>query len=319
MANMPRFDQVYGVSTGALLATEAFLIGTPQMADSKVQTGLSRARKILVDPIPSDWKDSDIMGPPEFGMGLLGTAMYRTEYLERILEQIITPDVLWAVREESLGRKLIVGTTNLNTGQTIEWDLLAIVANLDRSNPSRDKDVCKQYVGVLLASAAAPLIFPPVSLTGPAGWFNLHADGAILDNLILPLDEILSPVDKSENPNSPPCFEIVCIRNGYAEYPVLKKPSRGASNLAHMIAVTTFENETRRLHELVTKKPPNARVWIVSIPTLKLGESDPVDGAFDFRSQSGRAALYLSGRKVGGDLAASLKSSLPKGDSSKGR
>ena len=159
--NRPAFDIVTGVSTGALVATHAFL-GTP--ADDatleEIFTGI-RAEDIYVKK------------------GLLGllwgrNAIYDTAPLQALLDKHITADVLQRVALAfDQGRRLYVGTTNLDYKQTWVWSLGAIAKE---GTP----EALALYKKVLRASAAPPIAFPPVEIEG-----HLFVDGGVRQNLIV--------------------------------------------------------------------------------------------------------------------------------------
>ena len=157
----PEFDFVTGVSTGALLATHAFL-GTP---DDDV------ALKEIFTDVTAD----DIF-VKEGILGVLGGApsLLDTAPLVALLKKHITEDVLARVAaEHAKGRRLIVGTTNLDYNRTWAWNMGAIA---QEGGP----EALERYRRVLLASSAFPAMFPPVEIDG-----HLFADGAVRANILL--------------------------------------------------------------------------------------------------------------------------------------
>lgn len=156
----PSFDVVAGVSTGALMATMAFL--GPQY-DHVLQTAYTTTttkdvlerRSLLALPFTNS----------------LATA----DGLRRLIERIITEDVLDAVAQEhTAGRSLWVGVVELKTGLFIPINLGAIAASDD---PNR----LREYHDALLASASIPVVLPPLCRHGFA-----YVDGATRANLFLP-------------------------------------------------------------------------------------------------------------------------------------
>jgi predicted acylesterase/phospholipase RssA len=156
----PEFDIVTGVSAGALISTFAFL-GTPED---------DRVLKDLFTGITQ--KDVYEVG----GIGHLlagGDSWEITKPLEGLLARHITPEVLARVAAEyDKGRRLFVGTTNLDYGQLWMWDLGGIAK---QGGPS----MLALYRKVLLASASPPIAFPPVEIEG-----HLFADGGVRDNVL---------------------------------------------------------------------------------------------------------------------------------------
>ena len=157
----PEFDIVTGVSTGALLATHAFL-GTP--ADDEV------LEEIFTTISASDVYKSKGM------LGLLfgANSLYDTSPLKGLLDKYITEEVLQRVAAaHDEGRRVIVGTTNLDYNQTWVWNMGLIAEQ-------GDAEALELYKKVLLASAAPPIAFPPVEIDG-----YLFADGGVRQNIVI--------------------------------------------------------------------------------------------------------------------------------------
>jgi len=157
----PEFDIVTGVSTGALLATHAFL-GTP--ADDAVLEELFTG------------VTSGNIYKRRGWLGVLGGAdsLLKTDPLKALIAEHITAEVLERVAaEQRKGRRLVVGTTNLDYNQTWVWNLGAIA---EAGGP----DALELYRKVLRASSAFPIMFPPVEIDG-----HLFADGAVRDNILV--------------------------------------------------------------------------------------------------------------------------------------
>jgi len=157
----PEFDFVTGVSTGALLATHAFL-GMP--ADDAVLeeifTTISTANVYRFRGV----------------LGLLfgANSLYDTSPLKGLLDKYITEEVLQRVAAaQDEGRRLIVGTTNLDYNQTWIWNMGLIAKQ-------GDAPALELYKKILLASAAPPIAFPPVEIDG-----HLFADGGVRQNIVI--------------------------------------------------------------------------------------------------------------------------------------
>ena len=155
----PQFDVVGGVSTGALLATHAFL-GTP--ADDAVlermYTGVTKG---------DIYKDRGV-----FSLLAGADSLADTAPLHALLVKYITPETLQRVAAAYDDHRLLfIGTTNIDYGQTWIWNmsLIAKAGNVDL------------YRKVLLASASFPIVFPPVEIDG-----HLFVDGAARSNLVIP-------------------------------------------------------------------------------------------------------------------------------------
>ena len=155
----PQFDIVSGVSTGALIATYAFL--GPQY---------DRALRDYYTTTTSE----DIYRKRCKAVGLLSDSFVSSEPLARQIETSITPQLLAQVTQAHLeGRRLFIGTTNIDTGRLVIWDMGAIAS----SGKPNSLDL---YHKIVLASASPPGLFPPVPIEVTVNgqtYTELHADG----------------------------------------------------------------------------------------------------------------------------------------------
>jgi len=149
-----KFQVVTGVSTGALLATHAFL-GEPE-DDALLQEAYTNVRT------------KDIYCRKLLPFALFSDSLRSSSPLRRRVARYITQDTLNRVAragsEEQ--RRLYAGTVNYDTGKLVIWDLTAIA--MDETNRHR----LELYRQVVLASASIPILVPPVKIDG-----NLYADG----------------------------------------------------------------------------------------------------------------------------------------------
>lgn len=159
----PRFDIVTGVSTGALMATFAFLgpefDGVLRHLYTNVENGQVYKERGL--------------------RGLLKGAVFDQKPLARQLDQEISDAVLARVAAEcATGRRLFVATTNLDKGLPVAWDMCAIASS---ASPGK----AELYRKILLASAAIPGVFKPVYIQSNSRMPSLHVDGSIHSSLLL--------------------------------------------------------------------------------------------------------------------------------------
>jgi predicted acylesterase/phospholipase RssA len=163
----PKFDVVTGISTGALIATFAFL--GPRYDD------------FLRDSYVNITSD-DIFRLKWLPAALFSDALASSEPLRRRIEQAITPAVLREVAAaHAEGRRLYVGTTNLDTRRLVVWDMGAIAS---RGTPQS----LTLYRQVVLASASVPGFFPPVCLdvvVDGRRYHELHVDGGASASVFL--------------------------------------------------------------------------------------------------------------------------------------
>jgi predicted acylesterase/phospholipase RssA len=84
--------------------------------------------------------------------------------------------LLYAVAvEHAKGRRLLIATTNLDTEQTVIWDMGAIASRGDDA-------ALKLFQDVLVASASIPGVFPPtlIEVEGKGRRLSeMHVDGGV--------------------------------------------------------------------------------------------------------------------------------------------
>ena len=82
--------------------------------------------------------------------------------------------------EHKKGRRLLIGTTNLDAQRLVIWDMGAIAS-------SGHPDAGKLFRQIMLASAAIPVMFPPQYIEVEAGgkrYDELHVDGGTVAEAI---------------------------------------------------------------------------------------------------------------------------------------
>src|SRR5262249_8530193 len=131
----PVFDVITGVSTGALIATFAFL--GPEYDE------FLRSSYVNISP-------EDIYSRRRLLEILRSDSLVSSVPLQRKIMAAIAPEILAAVaREHAKGRRLYVGTTNLDTRRFVIWDLGAIASQ-------GTAEALQLYQKVLLASGSVP-------------------------------------------------------------------------------------------------------------------------------------------------------------------
>lgn len=156
----PQFDIVTGISTGALTAPFAFLGADWDDELREAYTGGGA---------------SNILSPRALA-GLIHPSLYSSAPLRRLVEQNVTPELLQAIAaEHSKGRRLLVVTTNLDTQESIVWDMGQLASQ-------GDEQALLLFREVLVASASIPGVFPPVMIAGLQGdqiVEEMHVDGGV--------------------------------------------------------------------------------------------------------------------------------------------
>ena len=155
----PEFTMVTGVSTGALTAPFAFL--GPDYDDELQEVYTNTTTKDIAskrNPIAAAFSDS----------------VTDTAPLRALIAKYIDAEAIGAIaREHKRGRRLFIGTVNLDAGRSVIWNIGAIAASDYPQKMTLIHDL-------LRASAAIPVAFPPVIIPVEAEgkqYDELHVDG----------------------------------------------------------------------------------------------------------------------------------------------
>lgn len=166
----PEFKIVTGISTGALIAPFAFL-------GSAWDQQLATAFRTIES-------DKDILKRRGLVGVLTKDSLAKSDPLKARIAGIATSEMLNAIAGEyRRGRRLYVGTTDLDTQQLTIWNLGAI-AN------SNAPDALQLFRKVLLASASIPIAMPPVMINVTAdgqSYDEMHVDGGVQAQFFVPL------------------------------------------------------------------------------------------------------------------------------------
>jgi predicted acylesterase/phospholipase RssA len=155
----PEFTMVTGVSTGALTAPFAFLGSDYDDGMKEVYTTTST---------------KDIAEKRNPLAALFSDSMADTTPLKSLIAKFIDAEMIEAIaREHKKGRRLYVGTVNLDAGRSVIWSIGAIAA----SDYPQKLTLVRE---LLRASASIPVAFPPVIITVEAEgkqYDEMHVDG----------------------------------------------------------------------------------------------------------------------------------------------
>jgi hypothetical protein len=155
----PVFDIVTGISTGALIATFAFL-------------GKSYDREL--EQVYTETPRKDIIAERSSLTVPFSSSLATLHPLEKLIARSIDADVIAAVAAAyDQGRRLYVGTVNLDAGRLQVWDLTELASR--RCAAGLDL-----YRKVLLASASTPVQFAPVMIDGA-----MHVDGGVREQIFV--------------------------------------------------------------------------------------------------------------------------------------
>lgn len=155
----PEFTVVTGVSTGSLIAPFAFL-GPPYDA--------------LLKEAYTEISGEDVYEKKGI-LGIIGSeSVADNTPLRRLVSRYVTDQMLVdIVREHKRGRRLLIGTTNLDAERPVVWDIGAIAMSGVAGRKQLIQDI-------LVGSASIPGVFPPVNIKVSADgktYDELHVDG----------------------------------------------------------------------------------------------------------------------------------------------
>jgi len=203
----PTFKVVTGVSTGAIIAPFVFL---GSRYDDKLKNFYTK------------FSTREIMQSKGLLQVLFGDSMMSDRPLKRLIEKNFDGPLLEEIaREYKKGRRLYVGTTNLDSQEFVIWDMgkIASIGN-DHS--------LELFRKIILASVTIPIVFPPVYFDVEVNhqkYDEMHVDGGVskqvffLYNVLQGFEKAMvkSGVDMSKIK-----YRIYVIRNGYVD-PVYKQ------------------------------------------------------------------------------------------------
>ena len=159
----PNFKIITGVSSGAIIACCAFL---------------GKDYDDLLEKFFTTTSTKDIMRKNNFFGILFGNSFMSSAPLAKKISAIVDEKLIAKVAEEHRrGRRLFIGTVNLDAQEFIVWDMGALAC---KGGP----DSVKMFQKILLASTAMPMAFPPIyfkvsSATGEL-YDEMHVDGGAM-------------------------------------------------------------------------------------------------------------------------------------------
>lgn len=189
----PQFDIVTGVSTGALIAPFAFLGERydghlKELYTSKTATQIYRMLPVFL------WSESAASSDP----------------LRRQIQRVISDDFVEEIaREHRRGRRLYIGTTNLDTQKLVVWDIGAIANGTDQKKRELIQNV-------MLASCSVPGLLPPVGIDVEIDdhrYSELHVDGGVSASMfLLPQGLALTDLDHAPPARSATVYTIIAAK-----------------------------------------------------------------------------------------------------------
>jgi predicted patatin/cPLA2 family phospholipase len=163
--NRPNFTFVTGISTGSLIAPFAFLGPDYDHVLTEVYTKYATKDLVRKRPLLSI---------------VTSDSAADTAPLRALIARYMDAKVISAIAaEHRKGRRLWIGTTNLDAGRPVLWNI-GEIAN------SKDPRAASLIHDILLASASIPGAFPPVVINVQAGgneFEELHVDGGTTEQV----------------------------------------------------------------------------------------------------------------------------------------
>ena len=164
--DIPTFDIVTGISTGAVMAPFIFL-GKEEL--KKVEYFYTEMN--TEDVFVSTWLHF-------FGYGYIMNA----KPLKKLFKQTFDKQFLDKIAQEHKnGRRLYIGTTNIDTGQLTVWDMGAIAS-------SNRTDKYERFCDIIYASSALPVYLPPQYMSVDVEskrYYQMHIDGGIYTQVFM--------------------------------------------------------------------------------------------------------------------------------------
>ncbi|MFC1652321.1 patatin-like phospholipase family protein [Planctomycetota bacterium] len=163
----PEFTIVTGISTGSLIAPFAFL--GPDYDDE-------------LKAVYSQYSTDDMVKEKKLRQIIRNDAVLNVDPMKKILAHYYNEDLVDAIaRESRKGRSLLIGTTNLDAGRPVIWDIGVIA---ESHHPER----VELIQSIILASCSIPGGFPPVLFEVEANgqtYDEMHVDGGCTNQVFL--------------------------------------------------------------------------------------------------------------------------------------
>ncbi|MHC4958895.1 MAG: patatin-like phospholipase family protein [Planctomycetota bacterium] len=208
----PEFELVTGVSTGALIAPFAFLGPDYDPILREAFTQLST---------------KDLVEERSLLATITGDSAASSEPMRKRIASYIDEQALARIAaEHRKGRRLFLGTTDLDAERPVTWNMGAIAA-------SGAPGALELFRTVMLASASIPVAFPPVLIGVEAEgqrYDEVHVDGGVTRQVfLLPVTLDWREIEEDLEVRGAP--KLYVIRNSKLA-PVWKRVNPGVMDLA---------------------------------------------------------------------------------------
>ena len=151
--DLPTFRLVTGISTGALIAPFAFLGGDYLDIVANFYTNVT---------------EEDIFRSKTIFRVIFSDSLASSKPLQKLIKKYINKELINKIAiEHKKGRRLFIGTTNLDENRLVIW-------NMGHIAEIGSERAIKLFQKIMLASASVPAAHPPV-------YISMEADGEVYD------------------------------------------------------------------------------------------------------------------------------------------
>lgn len=192
----PQFELVTGISTGALIAPFAYL---------------GPDHDPILREIYTQYSTKDLLKKHAVRGLIGGTALTTNKPLAALIAKYVDQAFLAKIAAaHQTGRRLLIGTTNLDAQRPVIWDMGKIAS-------SNSPEALHLFRQILLASAAIPGVFPPVFIKVRADgktYDEMHVDGGTTQQVFLLPNALMTSKFPKPTARFRPRRYAYIIRNG---------------------------------------------------------------------------------------------------------
>lgn len=273
----PEFEIVTGISTGALIAPFAFLGKRYDPTLKEIYTSYTTKDFLKKRPV----------------QGLLGgAALSDNKPFKRLIAKYVDPALMDDIaKAHNTGRRLLIGTTNLDAQRPVIWDAGKIAS-------SKHPQALQLLREVILASASIPGAFPPVFISVNAdgqSYQEMHVDGGTTTQVFLMPGQLsLSKINKKYSIRAK--RNVYVIRNGRLDPEIEPVRDRTLSIASRSIS-TLIKNQgigdLYKLHAFSRKNKMRFKLAYIPV-SFKNTSTEAFDkvymkSLFDFGNKLGRS------------------------------
>ncbi|SHH20818.1 patatin-like phospholipase family protein [Ferrimonas marina] len=226
------YSVVTGISAGSLIAPFVFVGGEQIHQLQEVMLGID---------------DKMVLGKRNFFNALLKDAFTNGKNMYEFIAEVYSPKMIEQIAEQHrAGRRLLIGTTQFDSGQLVVWNL-GQIANSDLAN--RDALIHQ----VLAASSSIPGVFPPQFINVMANGAvmeELHVDGGLSEQMFFqPANVDYRKISEAQGLTETP--QVHVIRNGMLKMPYSPTKDKGMALLNRSLKSLTIQQSRGDLYRMM--------------------------------------------------------------------